>query len=170
MRIGAISQDSSSSAWELYDSYRRTRAAEQSGGQTGAPNAADTQESKETKKVNGSQGCETCKNRKYQDGSDDPGVSFKTPTKLTPEQASTAVRGHEMEHVSREQGKASREEREVVSQSVTYNNAICPECGRAYISGGTTRTTTRARTEQAYQSGMESGSGGEKREALNVQA
>ena len=23
---------------------------------------------------------ETCKNRKYQDGSDDPGVSYKTPT------------------------------------------------------------------------------------------
>ena len=26
--------------------------------------------------------CQTCKERKYQDGSNDPGVSFKTPTKM----------------------------------------------------------------------------------------
>lgn len=92
--------------------------------------------------------CQTCEERKYQDGSNDPGVSFKTPTNLSPEQAATAVRGHEQEHVSREQSKARREGREVVSQSVTYHTAICPECGRAYISGGTTRTSTRAAQEQ----------------------
>ncbi len=91
--------------------------------------------------------CQTCKERKYQDGSDDPGVSFKTPTNLTPEQAASAVRGHEMEHVVREQAKAQREDREVVSQSVTYHNAICPECGKVYVSGGTTRTSTRAAEE-----------------------
>ena len=43
--------------------------------------------------------CQTCKNRKYQDGSDDPGVSFKTATNVAPEQAASAVRGHEQEHV-----------------------------------------------------------------------
>jgi len=87
--------------------------------------------------------CQTCANRKYQDGSDDPGVSFKTATKLSPEEAATAVRGHEMEHVVREQAKAAREDREVVSQSVTINTAICPECGTVYASGGTTRTVTK---------------------------
>mgnify|MGYP001854661733 FL=1 len=87
--------------------------------------------------------CQTCKERKYQDGSDDPGVSFKTPTQITPEQAASAVRGHEQEHVVRERAKAQREDREVVSQSVTLHTAICPECGKAYISGGTTRTTTQ---------------------------
>ena len=86
--------------------------------------------------------CQTCKERKYQDGSDDAGVSFKTPTKIDPDQAPSAVRGHEMEHVYREQAKAQREDRKVVSQNVTYHTAICPECGRAYISGGTTRTVT----------------------------
>lgn len=95
--------------------------------------------------------CETCEKRKYQDGSDDPGVSFKTPTNIKPEQAASAVRGHEMEHVVREQAKAGREGRKVVSQSVTMHTEICPECGKAYVSGGTTRTVTKADTDNAGQ-------------------
>jgi len=92
--------------------------------------------------------CQTCKNRKYQDGSDDPGVSFKSPTSVAPEQAAAAVRGHEHEHVMRNQAQADREGREVVSQSVTYHNAICPECGRVYVAGGQTRTVTSNAAEQ----------------------
>lgn len=88
--------------------------------------------------------CETCEKRKYQDGSDDPGVSFKTPTRVSPEMAASAVRGHEQEHVVRERAEAKREGRKVVEQSVTYHTAICPECGRVYVSGGTTRTVTAA--------------------------
>ena len=88
--------------------------------------------------------CQTCKERKYQDGSNDPGVSFKTPTNIAPEQVASAVRGHENEHVVREQAKAQREDRKVVSQSVTIHNDICPECGKVYVSGGTTRTVTKA--------------------------
>ena len=96
--------------------------------------------------------CQTCKERKYQDGSDDPGVSYQTPTHIAPEQAASAVRGHEQEHVVREQAEAQREGREVVSQTVTLHTDICPECGRVYISGGTTRTTTRADSAaQLYQ-------------------
>ncbi len=91
--------------------------------------------------------CQTCKNRKYKDGSNDPGVSFKTATRLSPEKAATAVRSHEREHVSREQAKARREGKEVVSQSVAYRTGICPECGRTYISGGATKTVTRGRIE-----------------------
>lgn len=87
--------------------------------------------------------CQTCANRKYQDGSDDPGVSFKTATHLSPEQAATAVRSHEMEHVSRNRAKADREDREIVSQIVTIRNEICPECGDVFTAGGTTRTVTR---------------------------
>ncbi len=93
--------------------------------------------------------CQTCKSRKYKDGSNDPGVSFKTATSLSPEEAATAVRSHENEHIVREQAKAERENREVVSQSVTYQTSICPECGRPYISGGTTRTVTRSASETA---------------------
>lgn len=86
--------------------------------------------------------CQTCAERKYQDGSDDMGVSFQTPTHIAPEAAAATVRGHEMEHVTRNQAKAAREGKEIVSQSVTLHSEICPECGKVYIAGGTTRTTT----------------------------
>ena len=109
---------------------------------------AEVEKSKSAREVMEEGECQTCKERKYQDGSNDPGVSFKTPTNVAPEQAAAAVRGHEQEHVVREQAKARREGREVVSQSVTYHTAICPECGKAYVSGGTTRTSTRAAQEQ----------------------
>ena len=95
--------------------------------------------------------CQTCEERKYQDGSDDMGVSFQTPTNIKPEQAASAVRGHEMEHVYRERAKAGREGRKVVSQSVTMHTEICPECGKSYVSGGTTRTVTKAETENDFQ-------------------
>lgn len=88
--------------------------------------------------------CQTCKNRTYQDGSNDPSVSFKTPTKLSPERAAFAVRSHEMEHVAHAKQKAMREDEEIVSQSVTYRTGVCPECGKTYIAGGNTRTVFRS--------------------------
>lgn len=109
------------------------------------------EESKTPQEVVEESECQTCKNRKYQDGSDDPGVSFKTATRIAPEQVASAVRGHEQEHVVREQAKAQREDRKVVSQSVTIHTAICPECGDVYVSGGTTRTTTKANPVEAPQ-------------------
>ena len=95
--------------------------------------------------------CKTCKERKYQDGSNDPGVSFKTPTHIGPDQAASAVRGHELEHVVRERAKAQSEGRRVISQSVTMQTGICPECGRVYVAGGVTRTTTAADTNKQEQ-------------------
>lgn len=119
------------------------------------PGLKPAEESKTPQEVAEEGECQTCKERKYQDGSDDPGVSFKTPTSVDPSQAAAAVRGHEMEHVTREQAKAQQEDRKVVSQSVTYHTNICPECGDVYVSGGTTRTVTKANNqpeqEQAQQ-------------------
>ena len=109
-----------------------------------AQGAQSVEEAKSAREVMEEGECQTCKERKYQDGSDDPGVSFKTAQHIAPEAAAATVRGHEMEHVVREQASAAREGRKVVSQSVTYHTAICPECGKAYVSGGTTRTTTAA--------------------------
>lgn len=93
--------------------------------------------------------CQTCKNRKYQDGSDDPGVSFKSASKVGPEGAAAAVRGHEYEHVYRNQAKAAREGKEVVYQSVRIKTAICPECGDSYVAGGETTTVTKTKPETA---------------------
>lgn len=111
---------------------------------SGAQDTQSTQETKSPQEIMEEGECQTCKERKYQDQSDDPGVSYQTPTNIAPEQAAAAVRGHEQEHVVREQAKAKQEDREVVSQSVSLHTAICPECGKVYVSGGTTRTTTRA--------------------------
>ena len=119
----------------------------QGGGEDGKPvqGAKSAQEALEEGE------CQTCEERKYQDGSDDMGVSYQTPTNIKPEQAASAVRGHEMEHVYREQAKADREGRKVVSQNVTMHTEICPECGKSYVSGGTTRTVTKADTDNAAQ-------------------
>lgn len=83
--------------------------------------------------------CETCKNRKYQDGSDEM-VSFKTPQHVSPESAGARVRAHEQEHVSNAYSKAAKNNGKVIRASVTIHTAICPECGRSYVSGGTTDT------------------------------
>lgn len=151
MRIESIDRRDRAPGWEAYENYKLSLQNSKNGKGLQDLVAEGGQESALTKAVNpkdeagSSKGCTTCKERKYQDGSDDPGVSFKTPTKLSPDQAASAVRSHEMEHVGREQFQASQEGREVVSQFVRYHNSICPECGRAYISGGTTTTTTRGK-------------------------
>ena len=86
--------------------------------------------------------CETCANRKYQDGSDEM-VSFKAATHISPDAAATAVRAHEGEHVSNAYDKAAKNDGEVVNASVAIHTSVCPECGRTYVSGGTTTTTIR---------------------------
>lgn len=122
---------------------------------TGLERRIDTLKSRLEKQAEENGECQTCKNRKYQDGSDDPGVSFKNATKISPEAAASAVRGHEMEHVYRNRAKAAREDREVVSQSVVIKTAICPECGKSYVAGGETKTVTRAKQADRYSVGRE---------------
>ena len=96
--------------------------------------------------------CQTCKERKYQDGSDDPGVSFKSPGHISPENSAAAVSAHEQEHVVNEQAEARNEGRKVVSQSVSIFTSVCPECGKTYVSGGETRTTTATMDKQPQES------------------
>lgn len=83
--------------------------------------------------------CETCKKRKYQDGSDEM-VSFKSAAHISPESAAATVRAHEQEHVSNAYKKATTGNGKVVSASVSIHTSVCPECGRTYVSGGTTHT------------------------------
>ena len=101
--------------------------------------------------------CQTCKNRKYQDGSNDPGVSFKTPTAISPERAAFAIRSHEAEHVAHARLKALEEDKEIVSQSVSYRTGICPECGKTFMAGGNTRTVLRTAPETYQQEPVKKG-------------
>lgn len=98
---------------------------------------ADPEE--KAKKRSGAEECETCENRKYQDGSDE-NVSFKAASHISPEAAGAAVRAHEGEHVANAYDKAKQAGGEVVQASVSIHTSICPECGRTYVSGGTTHT------------------------------
>jgi hypothetical protein len=81
--------------------------------------------------------CETCKNRKYQDGSDE-NVSYKAATHISPQAAASAVRAHEGEHVANAYVKAAQKDGRVLSVGVSIHTAVCPECGRVYVSGGET--------------------------------
>ena len=142
-----IAVDISPEAWAAY--ARGDSAGQQAGASPAltAPSAdpgmnGGVEEAGAIEKMAAMKECKTCKSRTYQDQSDDPSVSFQTPTHISPEQSASTVLSHEYEHVSNEQAKADREGRRVISQTVSLQSAICPECGKVYVSGGTTRTVT----------------------------
>ncbi len=100
--------------------------------------------------------CETCKNRKYQDGSDEM-VSFKSATHISPGAAASAVRSHEQEHVSNAYKDAAQNNGKVISANVSIHTSVCPECGRSYVSGGTTSTQIKYYNEEnPYQQDLKS--------------
>lgn len=84
--------------------------------------------------------CQTCKQRKYVDGSNEGNVSFKAPGHIAPEASASAVMAHEKEHVANARREGNKPGNELVSATVAIKTAICPECGRSYVAGGTTRT------------------------------
>ncbi len=91
--------------------------------------------------------CETCKQRKYQDGSDEM-VSFKSAAHISPEASASRVRAHEQEHVSNAYKKAAQKDGKVLQASVSLQTAVCPECGRSYVSGGETTTQIKYYNEE----------------------
>ena len=84
--------------------------------------------------------CQTCKARKYQDGSNENNVSFKAPGHIDPSDSYARVMGHEQEHVANARKKTIGGDADLLSASVSLQIGICPECGRTYVSGGTTTT------------------------------
>ena len=120
---------------DLYGSYS-TSDSEQSGG---AIRNAGASTVKSPGRKSSPAECETCKNRKYKDGSDEM-VSFKAATHISPQAAASSVRAHEQEHVSNAYKDAARNNGKVLQASVSIRTAVCPECGRSYVSGGTTST------------------------------
>ncbi len=91
--------------------------------------------------------CQTCKERKYQDGSDEM-VSFKSAQHISPTEAGNRVRAHEQEHVANAYEKAEQKGGKVLQASVSIHTAICPECGRTYVSGGETNTKIQYSNEE----------------------
>ena len=99
--------------------------------------------------------CSTCASRKYKDGSSEHDVSFQTPTHIDPSQSASKVLAHEHEHVANAYEKEATQNAKVMSCSVTLKTEICPECGRSYVSGGTTSTQIKYYNEEnPYQKGL----------------
>ncbi len=112
--------------------------------------------------------CETCKRRKYQDGSDEM-VSFKAAGHIDPGNAAAVVMSHEQEHVSNAYQKAKDGGGEVIRANVRLKTAVCPECGRTYISGGETTTQIRYYNEDnPYQQDMKESDADNKYRGANV--
>ena len=112
--------------------------------------------------------CETCKNRKYQDGSDED-VSFKSPAHINPNAAASRVRSHEQEHVNNAYKKAAESNGKVMSCNVSIHTDICPECGRTYVSGGTTATQIKYMNEEnPYQKEMKSSDAANKYRGMHL--
>lgn len=93
--------------------------------------------------------CATCASRQYQDGSDE-NVSFKSPAHISPASSGAKVAAHEQEHVSNAYSKAAEGNGRVVSTAVSLHTSTCPECGRSYVSGGTTNSTIKYNEQNPY--------------------
>lgn len=93
--------------------------------------------------------CQSCKNRRYQDVSDEM-VSYKTPSKISAEQSYAKVISHEQEHVKHAVAEGQEENKDLLSATVSLKTAICPECGKAYIAGGVTRTMIKTYHDDPY--------------------
>lgn len=97
--------------------------------------------------------CQTCKQRTYVDGSNESNVSFKAPGHISPEASASVVSAHEAEHVANAKHEGNKEGNQLISASVSLKVSICPECGRSYVSGGTTRTTIQYNQSNPYDQG-----------------
>ncbi|MCX4316910.1 MAG: hypothetical protein OSJ52_09795 [Lachnospiraceae bacterium] len=149
--IGAVS-----TTWEI----GAARAAESAGsvytaapvGKVGATTLSQTVGTKETKETQKAE-CQTCKERKYMDQSNEGDVSFQAPTHIAPGQAAAKVMSHEREHVQNAVAEGQKENKRLVSVSVSLKTGVCPECGKTYIAGGTTRTKMLTYRENPYDQG-----------------
>ena len=137
--------------YQAYQPYQPIQAphspseSEQTGQVSGIKNSND---SKKTEKIPEKTECQTCANRKYMDGSNEADVSFKSASHVAPEAAASAVRSHEMMHVANAYQKAEEGNGKVISANVAIHTSICPECGRTYVSGGTTTTQIKYTNEE----------------------
>jgi hypothetical protein len=100
--------------------------------------------------------CQTCENRKYQDGSNENNVSFKTPGTITADQSYAKVSSHEREHVSNAIAKSSKPGAKLISASVSLKMGVCPECGRTYVAGGVTDTQIKYTESNPYEKNRKS--------------
>jgi len=100
--------------------------------------------------------CQTCKDRKYMDVSNEANVSFQTPTHISPEASFAAVSAHEQQHVANAAATGSQPGNRLAYSSVSLKMGVCPECGKPYIAGGTTKTQIKYNEANPYEASRKS--------------
>ena len=108
-----------------------------------------TKETKETQKAE----CQTCKERKYMDQSIVSDVSFPPPHLSAPGLAAQMFWTPAGVHVQTGCAHGKKQKTRLVSVSVSLKTGVCPECGKTYIAGGTTRTKMLTYRENPYDQG-----------------
>lgn len=139
----SFNPDTSSHTGLLYPSFSPVNKPEGVASPSLDPLSVGKAENGRTEKAASKGECQTCKERKYVDGSDEGNVSFKAPGHIAPEASAGVVMAHEKEHVANAKREGNKPGNELISASVSIKTAICPECGRSYVAGGTTRTLIR---------------------------
>ena len=147
--IGAVGSESSdSNPYERYfrayyggaQGYLNYRQFQTGYGQNKENSVGDASDTVKAGRISSPSECKTCKQRKYQDGSNEMDVSFKSASHISVSEAPSKVRAHEQEHVANAYQKAEENGGKVLQASVSIKTAICPECGTTYVSGGETST------------------------------
>jgi|GEM_PF-535811 ferredoxin-like protein FixX len=147
--IGAVGSESSdSNPYERYfrayyggaQGYLNYRQFQTGYGQNKENSVGDDSDTVKAGRISSPSECKTCKQRKYQDGSNEMDVSFKSASHISVSEAPSKVRAHEQEHVANAYQKAEENGGKVLQASVSIKTAICPECGTTYVSGGETST------------------------------
>ena len=140
-KIDAVGNDSSEARVSMLEKWQESIRQSVQQRTTVTPKDISQQQADLQQKIrNGEIDCPTCAARQYVDESKDGSVSFQAPRSLSSATAATAVMSHELEHVA-ESRREQRESGDIVKTSVSLESAICPMCGKSYISGGATVTT-----------------------------
>lgn len=163
-----ITEDAGKTGIEPLSGKKRTEDGTEKSGKAQLSGKERDDWKKKTGIEDPSEECQTCKNRKYKDGSDEGDVSFKAAAHIDPKSAAARVRSHEQEHVSNAYQKAEKNNGKVVACNVSIHTAVCSECGRTYVSGGTTATQIKYRNEDnPYQKDMKSSDAVNKYRGMN---
>lgn len=147
--IGAVGSESSdSNPYERYfkayyggaQGYLNHKQFQNGYGQNSQTSIGHDSDKIKSGRVSSPSECKTCKQRKYQDGSNEMDVSFKSASHISVSEAPSKVRAHEQEHVNNAYQKAEERGGKVLQASVSIKTAVCPECGTTYVAGGETTT------------------------------
>lgn len=157
--VNSATNDDSTAKTNMMDMWKNSIQRTQQERTSATQIAKSEQEARvdlEQRVRNGQAQCQTCAQRAYQDQSNDGGVSFQAARHISASTAGVVVTSHEHEHVAACAADSSTESGGVVkSSTVGLEYGKCPECGRTYIKGGVTKTTTRPASYRKLHGGMD---------------